>query len=169
MATGDQRQHMKGVMNWFTTNRNLIGYKEQRPMQTISLFEQSIYDNFKRGWKMMLDCSEMATLICRLAGLHDPNGSGYSGYGDTLTLYRHLPHYTDPERAGIGALVVFGAPFNPLSNQHVALVYNTSIAEGDPLLFSHGSSAGPILLKLSEYEAAEPSQGKGVFLDISQL
>ena len=67
----------------------------------------------------------------RWAGLRDPNGLHYRECGYTGTLLGHLPHYTNPKEAAVGALVVFG----PGSGDHVSMVHTPG---ADPLLQSHG-------------------------------
>lgn len=85
---------------------------------------------------VQLDCSESVTLICHVAGLHDPSGFGFDGSGNTETMYHHLKHYTDPRQAFPGALVFLGIP-GRLSTQHVCMVRR---AGADPELFSHGGN-----------------------------
>jgi hypothetical protein len=100
----------------------------------------------KRGGHLCFDCSQSATQVFRWAKVKDPNGLAYKHVGYTGTMLAHLPHYSDPKRADIGALVVFG----PGTGDHVAVVYEPDHTHGDPLLFSHGAThtAGPIRLSV---------------------
>ena len=108
-----------------------------------------------------LDYDELTdALLCHVCGLHDPNGFGYDGTGYTGTLLHHLPHYTDPRKAKVGALVVFG----PGSGDHVCMVRHVG---SDPVLFSHGSERGPIYIHLT---AEQRYQRKPTtFLSIARL
>lgn len=167
MATSRQRAHMKSLMLWLLANEPAIDYVQRRPMATRVLTEQMLADTFARGGKIQVDCSEMTTMVCRLCGLADPNGLGYNGSGFTGTMLRHLPHYTDPEGADVGALVVFvsSAP----QGDHVAQVVTPGV---DPWLFSHGSTGGPKKLRLSTELAAQRQIhgfSNATFLNISDL
>ena len=161
MATNDQRQHMVGIMQFFLDHKSLLPYKAIRPMSTKDLYEHDVVTMFAKGQSINTDCSEMVTLICKWAGLKDPNGFGYNGDGNSSTMYKHLAHYTQPERAHAGAIVVFG----PSGGTHAAMVMEPA---KDPVLFSHGSP-GAIKIPLSQYIAAEPSQKPVTFLDIGSL
>lgn len=160
MATAAQRQHMAALMDWLVHEQALIDYRQARPMTTATIREQPLADQFKAGKRISTDCSETVTLICRLAGLADPNGQNYNGYGFTGTMLGHLPHYTYPSGADIGALVVFG----PGDGHHVCLVRK---AGKDPLLFSHGNQAGPVFVRFSAEKAAQPAPA--TFLAITHL
>ena len=142
MATTAQRTHLASLMRFLIDNEPLIHYLQRRPMTTTRIFEQEAYDLFAAGGTVASDCSETVTWLCKMAGLEDPNGLGYNGTGYTGTLLAHLPHYTDPAEANVGALVVFG----PLAGDHVAMVLTPG---PDPWLFSHGSESGPKRQRLS--------------------
>lgn len=111
-------------------------------MGTICYSEEQMDELVTTGRGVTMDCSEAVTCLCKWAGLHDPNGNGYNGQGYTGTLLAHLPHYSDPAAAMVGALVVFG----PGTGEHVVMVMEPG---ADPLLFSHGSEAGPVPIRLS--------------------
>lgn len=161
MATVSQRVHMAGIMDWLVANEPKVHYAQERPMELIRRREQYLEDWLKRARSgITMDCSEAVTLICKLAGLSDPNGRGYDGTGYTGTLLQNLPHYTDPNKAGIGALVVFG----PHTGRHVCMVRRVG---PDPLLFSHGQERGPIFLRLSEEKRYQPPPV--TFLSIKNL
>lgn len=160
MATQLQRNHAAGLMRWLIAHEPQIDYDQVRPMRTRRLTEQQLVDVFARGGRIETDCSETATLVCRLAGLADPNGHGYNGAGFTGDMLAHLPHYTDPAKAAVGALVVFG----PGSGDHVCQVLE---AGHDPLLFSHGQDAGPIAIRLSAEKRVQ--RGPVTFLNVSRL
>lgn len=137
-----------------------IHYAQIRPMRTVHLSELQLHTLLDNGGSITMDCSEGVTCLCKWAGLHDPNGNHYDGAGYTGTLLGHLPHYTDPAAANVGALVVFGPP----PGEHVAMVLRPG---DDPLLWSHGGENGPIAILLShERTAHEPPV---TFLSIAGL
>jgi len=110
--------------------------------RTFNLSEQQLEHLLRGGGGVQMDCSEAVTEVCRWAGLRDPNGLGYRYAGYTGTLLKHLPHYSDPAAAFVGALVVFG----PYPGEHVSMVYERGT---DPVLWSHGREQGPDLYRLS--------------------
>ena len=116
-----------------------VHYAQIRPMANVHMS----YPRFP----ITMDCSESVTMLCKWAGLKDPNGLDYNGTGNTQTLYDHLPHYHDPAVARTGALVTFGVPTNPLSRQHVCMVLEPH--PHDPLLWSHGQERGPLAIRYS--------------------
>jgi len=75
-------------------------------------------------------------------------------------LLHHLPHYSDPSKAKVGALVVFG----PGSGDHVCMVRHPG---PDPVLFSHGSERGPIWIKLTDEQRYQ--RKSTTFLSIATL
>jgi hypothetical protein len=148
-------------MRWTVAHEPLIHYAQMRPMRTAHYHEQELADLFDAvGHTIAMDCSEGVTLLCRLAGLRDPNGAGYDGSGYTGTLLAHLPHYTKPSGADVGALVVFG----PGAGDHVAMVDTPG---SDPLLWSHGAENGPRLVRLSVEKAVH--RPPTTFLSIAAL
>ena len=148
-------------MDLLVRNEPRIHYRQHRPVQTahlssLHLLQQALY--LPHG--VTMDCSESVTLLCHVCGLDDPNGFDYDGTGYTGTLLHHLPHYTDPRKAKVGALVVFG----PGSGHHVCMVRHTG---ADPVLFSHGSERGPIWIRLSDEKRYQ--RPPTVFLSIAKL
>ncbi len=119
----------------------------QRDADTWALSWEEAEDRLRRGGRLQFDCSQSTTQIFKWAGVHDPNGLDYRYPGYTGTMLHHLrDHYTDAQRADVGALVVFG----PGTGEHVALVIDADHRHGDPKLFSHGAqfTAGPIKLSV---------------------
>jgi hypothetical protein len=111
-------------------------------MDCVKLTEAQMRAKLNAGGSISMDCSEGVTCLCKWAGLRDPNGLHYNGQGYTGTLLAHLPHYRDPSKAKVGALCVFG----PGNGDHVAMVMEPG---SDPLMWSHGSEAGPYLVRWS--------------------
>ena len=160
MATTAQRTHLASLMRFLLANEPLIHYRQRRPMTTRGLYEQQLADLFADGGSIYSDCSETVTLLCRMAGLQDPNGTGYDGTGYTGTLLANLPHYTDPRAANVGALVVFG----PGTGDHVGMVMTPG---ADPWVFDHGSEDGPRRRRLST--VARSHRPPVTFLSIADL
>ncbi len=160
MATPAQRQHLGSLMDFLVLNEPLIHYKQQRPMLTASVLEQELADKFKAGRSISPDCSEAVTLLCRLAGLADPNGMGYNGYGFTGSMLKNLKHYTNPLSADVGAIVIFG----PGDGDHACMVRKHG---KDPLLFSHGTERGPYFIHLSDEKKVQ--KAPTTFLSVSKL
>jgi hypothetical protein len=109
-------------------------YVEKRPLSFPSLQEA------EHG-VVFADCSFDVIILCKLAGLPDPSGNGYSGYGNSTSLFFHLEHITAAE-AKIGDAVVFG----PEGDQHAAMIRRLV---KDKVLCSHGSEDGPKFVALS--------------------
>jgi hypothetical protein len=160
MATVDQRAHLKALMHWLVSKQPQIHWKEIRPMTTRGYLEQTLADHFAEKGTITMDCSETVTLLCRFAGLADPNGNSYNGNGYTGTLLNHLPHYTDAKAADVGALCVYG----PGTGDHVTMVYEPG---DDPTMFSHGKESDPELDRFSVIKAA--LRGPQTFLSIAKL
>jgi len=142
MATEGQRKHLASSMDYLIAHAANVHYAEIRPMRTIHLTEAEADTLITHGRGITMDCSESITMLCKWAGLADPSGNHYNGQGYTGTMLAHLPHYTKPTSANVGAIVVFG----PGTGQHAAMVLETG---PDPVLFSHGSEAGPLAIRLS--------------------
>ena len=147
-------------MDFLVAHEPLIHYKQIRPMPTLDFTEQELADHFKAKKTISMDCSESVTMLCRLAGLADPNGNGYNGQGFTGTMLNHLKHYSSPLSADVGALVVFG----PGTGDHVCMVRKRG---RDPLLFSHGTERGPFYIHLSDEKRAQ--HPPTTFLSIAKL
>jgi hypothetical protein len=161
MATVAQRGKLASLMDELVAHTGAVHYREIRPMRTHWIASRALLERALRSPAgVTMDCSESVTLLCRLAGLKDPNGVGYDGTGYTGTLLKHLPHYTNPSKAKIGALVVFG----PKSGHHVCMVRRPG---ANPVLFSHGSERGPFWISLEQEKRwqADPT----IFLSIAKL
>ena len=143
MASDPQRAAMRYLMDLLLHHRARIHYAELRPMSTASIHSVlGLKQRIAAPGGLTMDCSESVTLICKLAGLSDPNGLAYNGQGFTGTLLGHLPHYVNAAGAKIGALCVFG----PGTGKHVAMVYERGT---DPMMWTHGETGDPSLHRLS--------------------
>ncbi len=161
MASKAQRRHLHDLMAYLLKHEPQIHYAQIRPMRNVHLSERQLRDRLNGGGSMTMDCSESVTCLCKWAGLHDPNGLGYSGQGYTGTMLDHLRHYDDPKLALTGALVVFG----PGAGDHVAMVMDRSGA--DPWLWSHGAEAGPRRIRYSVERKVH--RAPATFLSVAKL
>jgi hypothetical protein len=160
-TTPAQRRELGRLMDLLVEYEPKVHYAQVRPMRTRSIANaHELLQALRSPRGITMDCSESVTLLCRLAGLHDPSGLGFNGQGYTGTLLEHLQHYTDPSIAAVGGLVVFG----PGNGQHVAMVRR---AGHDPLLFSHGQERGPLLVRYSVERHAHTAPAR--FLSIEKL
>jgi hypothetical protein len=158
MTTVAERNELAVLMDLLVAHEPKVHYLQKRPMVSRSVTTiAQLRTKLATAAGIALDCSETVTLVCRLAGLADPNGLAYDGYGNTGTLLKHLPHYKTPASASVGALVVFGG-------EHVCMVRRPGL---DPILFSHGSERGPLYIRCSAEATYHPAPV--VFLDISHL
>jgi cell wall-associated NlpC family hydrolase len=130
------RQKIVTAARWGIAHEPQIHYGEIRPFP------------LTRTLPLTTDCSGFVTVCYFLGGAPDPNGLGYSGYGWTGTLLRHLQHIAATE-ARRGDLVVWGA----YPGRHVALVLEPG---EDPLLCSHGWERGPLEVRFSDECRVQP-------------
>lgn len=162
MAVRSQRERMGELMDLLVAKRSKVHYAQIRPMPTHGIHtEAQLRRRLRSRAGITMDCSESVTLIAHLAGLRDPNGRDYDGTGYTGTLLNYLEHYTDPSRAKIGALVVFGAG----TGEHVCMVRKRG---NNPELFSHGREYDPGYYPLSTMLAAFAGQPH-TFLSVAKL
>lgn len=140
--TPAERKTIQAIQAYLVAHRTKIGYRMLRPMVTAHVATMAQLEALTaKGFEM--DCSESVTLVCHVAGVTDPSGLGYDGYGNTETMLNHLGHhYTDAKLALPGALVVFNANLM-LAEQHVAACHEKDPLHGNPVLFSHGTAEGP--------------------------
>lgn len=141
-ADPDYRAKIVEFCQWGVRNEKDIHYSQARPMERLNVPRQlTVLPRFA-------DCSEWATDAYCYAGAPDPNGENYNGTGYTGTLLRNGKriHVAD---AKPGDLVVYG----PGTGHHVCVVVE---AGPDPLLCSHGQESGPLLIRHSAEQAAQP-------------
>ena len=129
------RVEARRVMRWALEHEPSIHYLQSRPFD-VDAFK-------KRKVPMSADCSATTTMIYRDAGRPDPNGNDYDGTGYTGTLRAHTPEADGGvDSLKVGDFIVYG----PGSGAHVVVVYEPG---ADPLTWSHGQEAGPILVRHS--------------------
>lgn len=155
MATAAQRNRLAQLARNLIAHEPQVHYSQVRPYPV----------HAKPGqYPITLDCSSAVTLLCKWAGLKDPNGPhyNYNGYGYTGTLLDGpCRHYFSPARAYVGALVIFG----PGTGEHAAMVIGE--LGHNPLLFSHGMERGPLAIRL--HDEAQYHRPPVTFLSIAHL
>ena len=168
MTTQAERDKIHAIAELLISHAALLDYpyRDVRGAADLATWKLSLAQaeqHLKAGHHLCFDCSQSTTQIFRWAGVKDPNGLDYHHAGYTGTMLAHLPHYTDPKRARVGALIVFG----PGTGDHVAMVIHPDPEHGDPELFSHGAAhtAGPIKLSVERTYHRPPV----TFLDVSGL
>ena len=155
MATDAQRAKLAVLMRQLIAHEPQVHYSQVRPYP---------FHLTKPVYPITLDCSSAVTLLCKWSGLHDPNGPkfNYDGYGYTGTLLDGpCPHYFEPGRAKVGAIVIFG----PGTGEHAAMVLEPD--PRNPLLFSHGTERGPLAIRL--HDEAQYHNPPTTFLSIAAL
>ena len=152
-VTPTQRRHIVRLCLLLNKYAPLVNYAEVRPMSTAHLTESQLRLRFEAGRTITTDCSETVTLVCRLAGLKDPNGLAYDGEGYTGTMLDHLEHFTNFDEAHPGTLIVFG----DFPGTHVVIVVRPNGT--NPSIYSHGSHASSAIWDLDTertYHAGQP-------------
>lgn len=123
----DVRSIIVARAHWGVFHEDEIHYKEIRPMPLTPKLP------------ITTDCSGFATLCYWLAGAHDPNGLNYDGKGFTGTLMDHGQHIAQHQLLP-GDLIVYG----PHPGVHVTICITPGT---DPLVVSHGTEKGPLLIR----------------------
>lgn len=115
----------------------LIHYSQARPVKVVA---EGIKPAILRlGCQLNLDCSGLYIWCAQLAGLPDPSGFGYQGWGNTWTIRGNSRKVTVPAPgdaafyANAGHIVVVVGFVNdqPVADPH------------DVFVVSHGSEGGP--------------------------
>jgi len=119
ISGGTPRARIVEAAKWGLEHKPEFRYLEYRPMAK-SLFEKFALTH--------TDCSAFATLCYKAANVKDPNGNGYNGSGNTVSLRAHGNKTNNPQP---GDLVFYRSP------EHVA-VY---IGEGK--VIELGGTPGP--------------------------
>ena len=94
------------------------------------------------GQYVVSDCSWGVRLLCEWAGAPDPMGTGFSGGGNSSTIWSHGQRMDYASECLPGDLVTFGTN----GDEHAAMVME---AGADPLLWSDGHQGAPNSYRLS--------------------
>jgi hypothetical protein len=128
------QQHIADIALWALRFEAQMHYLQQRPMQDMGAPPN--VDDY-------CDCSEFATWVFESAGVPDPNGMGYDGYGSTYSMIGRGERVVGwPEMAD---LVFYDNP------AHVAV--GVGVRSGEAMVVSHGSESGP---NLTSWRYREP-------------
>lgn len=141
-AIDPRRTDMADWARWGTAHAAQIHYSQARPY--------TLYH--PRHLEMTLDCSSSSITYAHWAGAPDPSGYGFNGSGNTDAILRHLRPRLSIADAELGDLILW---HKGSDGKHVAVVVKPG---RDPLLASHGSENGPLLLRFSveyRYHAGE--------------
>ena len=126
------RSRLHTYMTMTAGNHFGWNYVEQRPLKVPPVLAHGV----------MADCSYGCVILCRWAGAPDPTGNRFDGYGNSSSMFAHLPHITIGE-ARVGDFAVFG----PDGEWHAVMVYTPSPT--NPVFWSHGHQGAPNLYPLS--------------------
>ncbi len=136
MALTATRQKIVDECAWGVKNDPNIHYAQIRPTK---------YGNWDaHKVPISTDCSGSTECIYHAAGAPDPSGLGYSGSGNTATLYSNSEHIsiasTEP-----GDFIIC---FKGTETEHVYVVVQ-KLAGGDVKVFTHGDESCPKYENLS--------------------
>lgn len=118
---------------WGVDNEPDIHYS-QGPQRLVAI-------GMPRSLPLYTDCSGFYTLCCNWAGVPDPNGLNYNGYGFTGTLLQYMEEIP-LEQACRGDAIIYG----PGTGDHVVLIVSDEGTD-NPWVVSHGQERGPIKLR----------------------
>lgn len=140
-VTQAQRAHIGQLLDHLVEQHYLIRYPahDVRTRHASAIRTEAQFERAIAAGDFEYDCSQTAEIVCVVAGLAWPTMmmNGYTG-----TILAHLPHYSDPSVAGIGALCVLG----PGHGDHVVQVRHPG---GNPTVFSHGADRQAHYVSLS--------------------
>lgn len=162
----EDRARLKELLEVLIEHKAQLGYPNKdvrgaKDAATFRLSRAGALEHLKLGGVLTFDCSGAIQCAYKWAGgLADPCGLHFKVEGFTGSMLAHLRHYSDPRRARVGAIVIFG----PATGEHGAIVIGPG---DDPLLFSHGlrGVTGPIRLSEERKFHSEPV----TFLNVSSL
>ena len=127
-ATQQQQAHHG---NW--------NYREVRPLPVVHVPSPN-------NETIDADCSFGVKLLCYSAGAPDPTGFNYASYGNTVSIYQHLPHI-DLGQALPGDIVLYG----PGGSDHACMLYQWH--DGRCWVWSHGHQGAPEIVTLGAMSA----------------
>lgn len=102
MALAPERQRLVELMAATVADQQHHGnwrYRAVRP--------QAILSHYIQGGYVEADCSDGCRDLCRWANIPDPAGNVYAPYGNSSSIWAHLPHISLAD-AEPGDIVVFG-------------------------------------------------------------
>lgn len=136
------RLYLASLMDASVHNAANWHYRMSRPFTNHPTVEQITHGS------IVADCSAGFTILCELAGIPDPSGYSYDGYGNSESIWQHLPHVTI-DKLDIGDAVIFGEG----GSHHISMVRQPG---PDPIVWSNGSEAAPAYYRLSQERGWQP-------------
>lgn len=130
----DVRSELVRLMRATLADRTHWTYRAIRPLP--------IPISWHPGLPVTADCSFGVKLLCQWAKGPDPTGTP-GGYGNSTSIYLHLPHLGEARLMLPGDIVTFGSG----GRSHAAMVLETG---EDPLLWSFGHQGAPNAYRLSD-------------------
>ena len=146
MALTQLRQKILSECAWGVSNDSSIHYAQIRPTK------YSNWDN--HTLPISTDCSGSTECVYHAAGAPDPSGLGYSGAGNTATLYSNATHVPLADLVGGDFIICFKGT----ETEHVYVVIER-LAGGDLKMFTHGDESCPKYENLSAVSAYWASVG----------
>ncbi len=140
------RQKILTECAWGVENSPSIHYAQIRPTKYAN------WDN--HTLPISTDCSGSTECVYHAAGAPDPSGLGYSGAGNTATLYSNATHVPLSDLVGGDFIICFKGT----ETEHVYIVIER-LAGGDLKLFTHGDESCPKYENLSAVKAYWDSVG----------
>jgi len=134
-----KRARIVAVARWGVAHQPQIHWDEIRPIpvQKAGVLHKLPFTT---------DCSGSCVIWFRSAAAPDPSGNAYSGQGFTGSFLTHGKQVNHP---AAGDIVVYGSG----TGHHAALCVSGG---PDPLTVSHGSEAGPLLIRVSAERKYQP-------------
>lgn len=121
------RDELLAYMTATATGKYGWQYREIRPLTLPPLLQAGLE----------ADCSFGVKILCHWAGVKDdPTGENWNGYGNSGSIFGHLPHITVAE-AKVGDIVVIG----PGGEYHAAMILTPD--PQNPRLWSFGHQGAP--------------------------
>lgn len=139
------RTALRGLMGATADNDRNWHYQFSRPLD-FPTREQAV------SGVVRADCSFGCKILCRLAGAPDPCGTGFDGWGNSVSMFKHLPHIPFSQLK-VGDCAVFG---RVNGEQHAVMIYQVAKTIDATLCWSHGMEAGPVIVPLAVEKAAHP-------------
>ena len=136
MTPEQARRKLEYWCHWYVDHKDKIFYELARPFPLGAHLPQ--YN----------DCSATFTNLYYLAGLVDPNGFNFSGYGNTASLMMNGQEIDRDLRVGDAVIYFNGKGWSQWDTVHVAMLVNSD--QDNPLTMSHGQSSEPSFVHVSD-------------------
>lgn len=150
----DPREGLLPIAEFLDGHKGQLPYTEgAQRMEGERMTWIQVMARLRSGGTITGDCSGMVSDMFDWAGLRDPNGLGFDGFGFTGTVMDHLPRFTDTADVHLGTIGVYG------TYPGVHEIMFLEDYQGDQTrIFSHGGPYGAIstLGVENSYHAGKP-------------